>query len=283
MPTLHLDRPAVLHRPDTGPGSPSRHAPSPWWWLGGAMVLFFAIPFLGSDVLRLQPDLYYLAYFTIALAWFAAFWTTYREQLHDLWRLNWQWSLAVGALAGTAVAAIVFRSAATGHPDGWRWWFEIGWRGLVYGGVDALTLFVFPAAVAYLLMHGNRSGAGRKLGYAGLVLALSLLVSTSYHLGYPEYRDADLRSPLMGTVIADSAAVLTGNPVGAFVTHPTAHVSAVVHQEEGGPTQMLPPKVTGDYPSHGSQDVAAVLALVWLACAAGGTALLVRRERRAAD
>jgi deazaflavin-dependent oxidoreductase (nitroreductase family) len=275
-------RPFVAFRPAPTPGSRTRRAPSPWGWLGGAMALFFAVPFLGTDVLGLQPDLYYLAYFTVALVWFAAFRTTYRAQLSDLWRLNWQWSLAVGAVAGAAVAAIVFRSAATGHPDGWRWWFEIGWRGLVYGAVDALTLFVFPAAVAFLLMHGNRSGARRKIGYAGLVLALSLLVSTSYHLGYPEYRDADIRSPLIGTVIADSAAVLTGNPVGAFVTHPTAHVSAVVHQERGGPTHMLPPRVSGDYPSHGSQDVAAVLALVWLAWAAGGITLLVRRERRAA-
>ena len=244
------------------------------------MALFFTVPFLGTDVLGLQPDLYYLLYFTVAVTWFAAFATTYRSQLRDLWPLNWQWSLAVGALAGAAVAAIVFGSAATGHPDGWRWWFEIGWRGVVYGVVDALTLFVFPAAIAFLLMHGDRAGARRKIGYAGLVLGLSLLVSTSYHLGYPEYRDSDLRSPLMGTVMADSAAVLTGNPVGALVTHPAAHVSAVVHQEQGGPTQMLPPKVTGDYPSHGSQDAAAVLALVWLACAAGGITVLVRRARR---
>jgi len=33
-----------------------------------------------------------------------------------------------------------------------------------------LTLFVFPAAVAYLLMHGNREGAKRKAGFAGLAL-----------------------------------------------------------------------------------------------------------------
>lgn len=214
MPTLHLERPATLHR--------SRHdprltEPAPLRVRGGGRAATWSCSSrfrswgpTSSASSRTSPD---LAYFT-------------------------------GALAGAAVAGIVFRSAATGHPDGWRWWFEIGWR--------------------------------------GLVLALSLLVSTTYHLGYPEYRDADLRSPLMGTVIADSAAVLTGHPVGAFVTHPAAHVSAVVHQEEGGPTQMLPPKVTGDYPSHGSQDVAAVLALVWLACAAGGITLLVRRERRTA-
>jgi hypothetical protein len=47
--------------------------------------------------------------------------------------------------------------------------------------------------------------------------------------------------------------------VGAFLTHVPAHVSAVVHQEEGGNTQMLPPKVTADYRSHGDSDLAAGL------------------------
>jgi len=248
-------------------------------WLAGGALLFFAVPFVGTDMFGLQPDLFYLFYFTIAVAWFAAFLATYRTQLRHLWALNLRWSLLVGALAGIGVAAIVFGSAGTDHPDGWRWWFEIGWRGVVYGSVDTLTLFVFPAAVAYLLMHGDRTGAKRKIGYAGLVLALSLLVSTSYHLGYPEYRDADMRSPLIGTVMADSSAVLTGNPVGAFLTHEAAHVSAVVHQNEGGPTQMLPPKVTADYPSHGDSDLAAGLAGLWLLGTAGALTALVRRQR----
>jgi hypothetical protein len=160
---------------------------------------------------------------------------------------------------------MVFSQAGTDHPDGWRFGFEILWRGLVYGSVDALTLFVFPAAVAYLLVRGNREGAKRKAGFAGLALLLSLLVSTSYHLGYPEYRDADLRSPLIGTIVANVPTALTGNPIGAVVAHPMVHIAAVVHQRNGGSTQMLPPKVTNDYPSHGDSDVAAGLAALRLA------------------
>jgi hypothetical protein len=281
MLALHPAQDSVREQAGT-PVSPAQHSPSPWLWLAGSALLFFAVPFVGTDMLGLAPDLYYLIYFTIAVAWFAVFLATYRVQLHDLWRVNLKWSLAVGALAGIGVAAIVFSTTGTDHPDGWRWWFEIGWRGLVYGSVDALTLFVFPAAVAYLLMHGDRTGAKRKIGYAGLALSLSLLVSTSYHLGYSEYRDADMRSPLIGTVMANSATMLTGNPLGAFLMHPTAHMSAVVHQEQGGPTQMLPPKETADYPSHGDSDVAAGLAALWLAGTAGALTVLVRRRRTSA-
>lgn len=278
--TVKVDRPSAPEQ--AYPGSPvaTRPAPSPWWWLAGGVALFFAVPFVGADKIGLQPDLFYLCYFTIAVSWFAVFWRTYSDQLRDLLRLNWQWSLVVGAIAGVGVAAIVFSSAATAHPDGWQWWFEIVWRGVVYGSVDALTLFVFPAAIAFLLMHGDRSGTKRKIGYAGLALALSLVVSTSYHLGYPEYRDSDLRSPLMGTVMANSATMLTGNPVGAFLTHGTAHLSAVVHQEQGGPTQMLPPEVTADYPDVGNPGVAAGLGVAWLVGGAGALAMVARRHRR---
>jgi len=280
MTRLSVSRAAADERTGTTPITPVRTRSSPWLWMIIGLGLFFAVPWAGTDTFGLQPDLYYLIYFTIAVAWFAAFLTAYRTQLRDLWTLNLAWSLAIGAIAGVAVASIVFSSAGTDHPDGWRWWFEIGWRGVVYGSVDALTLFVFPAAVAYLLMHGDRSGAKRKLGYAGLVLCLSLLVSTSYHLGYNEYRDADLRSPLIGTVMADSPAVLTGNPVGAFLTHATAHVSATVHQNQGGPTHMLPPKVTATYPDHGDSTLAAGLAVLWLLGTAGAVTALVRRHRK---
>ena len=172
MRTSHLSRRVDLEPSGSTLVPRVRPTPSPWVWLAGSVVLFFAVPYVGTDVLGLQPDLYYLIYFTVAVVWFSAFLATYRTQLRDLWRLNLTWSLIVGAVAGIAVAATVFSSAGTDHPDGWRWWFEIGWRGVVYGSVDAVTLFVFPAALAYLLMHGDRRGAKRKIRYGGLVLAL---------------------------------------------------------------------------------------------------------------
>jgi len=280
MHTLHLNG----HAEDAGhsvatPGTTTRT--NPWLWLAGGALLFFLVPLVGTDLLGLQPDMFYLIYFTIAVAWFAVFVRAYAAELHDLWRHHLGLSLAVGAVAGAGLVAMVLGQAGTDHPDGWRFGFEICWRGLVYGGVDALTLFVFPAAVAYLLMHGNREGAKRKAGFAGLALLLSLLVSTSYHLGYPEYRDADLRSPLIGTVVANVPTALTGNPLGAVVAHPMVHIAAVVHQREGGSTQMLPPKVTAGYPSHGDSDVAAGLAAMWLLATAGALTLVVRRRSAA--
>lgn len=241
MRVLHTSSTAVTHTTTTTPASTNESSWGPWLWLAAGAGLFFTVPFVGTDMFALPRDLYYLVYITAVGAFFAAFVLNHRDRLGGLWHHHWRASLLVGAVAGAVVAGIVLSTAGTDHPDGLRWWFDIAWRGVIYGSADTVLLFVFPAAVAYLVMHGNRTGARRKVGYAGLTLALSLLVSTSYHLGYTEYRDADLRSPVIGTALGNSAAVFTGNPVGAFVTHTAAHVTAVVHQYEGGPTHMLPP------------------------------------------
>lgn len=158
---------------------------NPWLWLAGGTLIFFLVPLVGTEVLGLQPDTYYLIYFTVAVLWFAVFVRAYAAELRDLWRPGLGPSLAVGAAVGTGLVAMVLSQPGTGHPDGWRFAFEIIWRGLVYGSVDALTLFVFPAAVAHLLMHGRRTGAERRAGFAGLAVLLSLLVSTSYTSATP--------------------------------------------------------------------------------------------------
>lgn len=265
------------------PGPASRRPPRSlrlWAWLAGAAALFFTLPFVGTDVGGLEPDLYYLIYFTVAVGWFAAFAYTYRLQLMPLWRHRLGASLTVGAAAGAGVAVMIFNQAGTNHPDGPRFWLEVGWRGVVYGTVDAITLFVFPAAVAYLLLRGNRTTRRRKVGFAALALALSYLVTVTYHLGYSEYRDDTLRYPLIGASVAAVPTVVTGNPVGAVLTHATMHVAAATHQYQGGPAHMLPPRATAGYPNHGDSDLAAGLAAGWMLAATGAVVVLVSRAHK---
>jgi len=281
--TARMRAPVLVHRTPTAIPAPAASTragrSSPLLWLGVAAVLFFLVPLVGTDWLELQPDLYYLGYFTVAVSFLAAFLAAHASALRPLWTANLWQSLVIGALAGAALAVGVFNQPATPHPDGWRYGFQIIWRGLIYGSVDALTLYVFPAAVAYLLMRGNRKGLSRKAGFAGLALVLSLLVTTTYHLGYSEYRGDTIKYPEIGAIVANVPTALTGNPLGAVIAHGAMHTSAVVHQNEGGVQHMLPPKVTADYGTHGSSDVAAGLAAAWLLVTAGALTLLVRRQR----
>jgi len=274
--TTHFHLPTSIARTE----STTPRGSGPMLWLGAGALLFFLVPWIGTDWLGLQPDLYYLIYFTVAVGFFAVFVTTHVAELRPLWTEHLWQSLLIGALVGATLAVGIFTQAATPHEGGWRYGFEIAWRGVIYGIVDALTLFVFPAAVAYLVMRGNRRGLKRQAAFAGLALALSLLVTTTYHLGYSEYRGELLRYPEIGALAANVPTALTGNPLGAVVTHVTMHVSSVVHQNQGGPAHMIPPRVTADYPNHGGSDLAAGLAAGWLLATAGALTVLVRRGRR---
>jgi len=247
-------------------------------WYAVAAGLFFLVPLLGTDWLGLQPDLFYLGYFTVAVVFFVGFVSRHVEQLRELWTVHLWQSVLIGALVGTALAFGIFQQTAAPHAEGWRFGFEIAWRGVVYGTVDALTLFVFPAAVAFLLMRGDRRTLRRKAGFAGLALVMSMFVTATYHLGYTEFRDQTIRYPEIGAVMANIPTALTGNPVGAVVTHATMHVSAVIHQRDGGAQHMLPPRSTGDYPNHGSSDLAAGLAAGWLVVTGAVLAALVLRR-----
>ena len=268
-----------------GPPGPDR-SPSPvaaiGWLLGGA-ALTFVLSWLGTTVLGLHHDLYYLVYFTLVLGylgWFAARsgLAVRALMLEHVW-----WSVGLGALVAFAVVGQVMGQPGTEHPTGGYYLFELVWRGVVYGTVDALVLSAFPALVALLVLRGNRKGPWRKAAFAGLVLLMGLVVSTTYHLGYSTYRGSELSKPLIGTVVMNLPTVLTGNPAGAIVQHATVHTTAVVHQFYGGSdtNHFLPPELSSRYPDRPGGTGALAVAAAWLSLV-GSVLVLSRRRLRAA-
>ena len=237
----------------------------------------FATSLMAGDLAGLHHDLYLLVYFTFALGYLGWFATKCGVAWRRLLRANIWWSLAVGTLVGAAVVRQVTSQGGTGHPSGGYFGFELVWRGVVYGVVDALVLAVFPAVVAYLVLRGNRKGFARKAAFAALVVLFSVIVSAAYHAGYSTYRGSTMSKPLTGTVMWDIPAVLTGNPAGAVVAHAAVHTSAVVHQYYGGDNHLLPPELTADYPEHAGGALGALIAAGWLLLVAG--VLVVTRER----
>jgi hypothetical protein len=252
-------------------------------WLAGGAALAFTVAWVGTTLLGLQHDVFYLIYFTAALGylgWVVSRTAVWREVItHNAW-----WSLAAGALVAVAVVRQVMAQPGTTHPDGAFFGFEVVWRGLVYGAVDMLVLVVFPAVVAYVVMRGNRSGLRRKAGFAGLLLVLSLGVSAAYHLGYSTYRGSELAKPLIGTAVMDLPAMLTGNPVGALVAHPAVHTAATVHQYYGGDgtNHYLPPELSADYPDRPDGFPAVALAAGWVTLTGAALAVGSGRLRRSA-
>lgn len=210
------------------------------WFVFGSVVAF-GIPYVGVSLLDLQHDLYYAAYFAITLAMLAAYVRSEHIDLRALFTRNWVWSLALGVPVAAFVMWNVFRTDdATARPHGAYFAFEILWRGVGYGTIDALLLTVFPCVVAYTILHGRLTTVLRRARYVALALPMILVITAVYHLGYPQYREDGVAKPEVGNTLISIPMLATVNPIGSIGAHISMHVTAVTHSYET--TIFLPPQ-----------------------------------------
>ena len=188
------------------------------------------MPYLGVSVLDLQHDVFYLVYFAVTIALLAAYVRVEHVDVAEVFRRRWQWSLGIGVVLAVFLVFNVFNTErATARPHGVYFVFELLWRGVGYGLIDTLLLTVFPCLVAYQLLHGHVGGLKGKLRFTALTLPLVIIVTATYHLGYPQYRQDGLSRPETGNVLISIPTFATANPVGSIVAHVSQHVAAVTH------------------------------------------------------
>jgi hypothetical protein len=230
--STHVHRPSAVEVPQA-----ARHAA---WFAGGNLVAFL-VPYIGVSVLDLQHDLFYGAYFAITLVMLGAYARIEHVEVRDMFRRNWLWSLAVGIPTTAFVVWNVFRTdSGTPRPDGAYFAFEVLWRGVGYGTIDALLLTVFPCMIAYGILHGHLAGSRRRLRYIALALPLIWIITATYHLGYPQIRQDGLQKPEIGNTIISVPMLATTNPIGSIAAHASYHVTAVTHSYET--RNFLPPQ-----------------------------------------
>jgi hypothetical protein len=226
----------LLHARSTALPHWARHAA---WFAFGAGVAFL-VPFLGVSVLDLQHDLFYLVYFAATALLLVSYVRAEHVEVRRIASHAWPWSLGLGIVVGLAEIANVLGRDATDRPGGAYFVFEILWRGVTYGIVDALLLSVLPGLVVYGMLRGRVGGVVGKLRFTALALPLVLLITAAYHLGYPQYREDGVGQPEIGNTIISVPMFATANPIGAVVAHATMHTTAVVHSYETD--VFLPPE-----------------------------------------
>lgn len=215
-------------------------------WLVAAFPFAFAIPFVFTDVIALNRDVFYGVY-ALAVAAFVFGWAhdtglTRRDLLR-----NWRWGVALGALGAAATTLIVLRTEdATSRPGGLELAGAVLWRGVVYGATDGVLLSVFPILAVFGAFAGTRlrrRASGTAL-VATLAMVASIGITAVYHLGYSDFRSSKVRKPVVGDVIWSAPTLATLSPFAAPIAHAGLHVSAVLHSYE---TQtFLPPHDTAE-------------------------------------
>ena len=79
---------------------------------------------------------------------------------------------------------------------------DMAWAGLVYGMLDALFLNIMPVIAVWIGMAQFTWAAtlAGKIGIGFISLIASLLVTLTYHLGYPEFRNKSVAMVLLGNL-----------------------------------------------------------------------------------
>jgi hypothetical protein len=108
------------------------------------------------------------------------------------------------------------------------------------------VLRVVPHATRHLVWFGlvcsgGVAGLKGKLRFTALALPLVLIVTATYHLGYPQYRHDGLSRPETGNVLISVPTFATANPVGSLVAHVSQHIAVVTHAYE---SRIFIPPVT---------------------------------------
>jgi hypothetical protein len=202
-------------------------------WFALVSVIAFLVPYFGVSVFDLQHDVFYLAYFAVTIALVVTYVRVEQVDVAQIFRRRWRWSVGVGLVIAIFLGFNVFNTSdATARPDGAYFVFELLWRGVGYGLVDTLLLTIFPCFVAYKLLHGRVDGLKGKLRFTALTLPLVIIVTATYHWGYPQYREDGLSRPETGNVLISIPTFATANPVGSVVAHVSQHVAAVTHAYE---------------------------------------------------
>ena len=202
-------------------------------WFAAVCLVAFLVPYLGVSVLDLQHDLFYGVYFAVTIALVATYVRVEQVDVASIFRRRWGWSLGIGVVLAVFLVLNVFTTEdATDRPHGAYFAFELLWRGVGYGVIDTLLLTIFPCFVAYKLLHGGVEGLKGKVRFTALMLPLVVVLTATYHWGYPQYREDGLSRPETGNVLISVPTFATANPVGSVVAHVSQHVAAVTHAYE---------------------------------------------------
>lgn len=214
-------------------------------WVVAACVLGFGISAVFAGWMKFSRRFFLFPYVLLTVLFLIAFFARNEVDAAGLLRQNWQWGILAGGLLSLVLAITVRRQPKSREATGAGLFIDLAWAGFVYGLVDALFLNVLPVVAVQLAMSplGWATSLGGKIAVGAIGLFASLLVTLTYHLGYPEFRNKRVGLVLAGNSLITLAFLLSANPFGSLISHTAMHIAAVMQGSET--TVQLPPH----YPS----------------------------------
>ena len=189
----------------------------------------FGSSFIFGDLLTLPVDLYYLVYFGIIIIFFSIYIRNTKLNIKEWFSKRLVWSVLLGLIFGALMVQTVLSRPETERFTGAYLVWLVFWRGLVYGLIDGLLLSSFPWIVTWRAFDVGKKPLGKKIAFGFLAWLLILVVTTTYHLGYSDFRSGKIIQPNIGNTIISVPTLMSANPVGSPITHAIMHIAAVIH------------------------------------------------------
>jgi hypothetical protein len=213
---------------------------SRWTWTLAAAAVGVLSSTVFSSLLQWPRHLFVAAHTTLTTLLCVVYVRAERISVVRQLQRRWKAGLIVGLFVGALIVRSVMEQPASPRPEGPGLVGALAWYGVVYGVVDALLLSVIPVLSIYGTQSAETMGdRGARFRWALMALLASAVVTALYHLGFAEYRGAQVLQPVLGNSIITLAYLLSGNPLAPILAHVMMHGAAVLHGPET--TLQLPP------------------------------------------
>ncbi len=198
-------------------------------WMPAGLFIGFLLPFVFADRLDLPQNLYYLIYFISVISFFILYVRRTELDLQEFLSRHLGWALTLGVMVGIVMMQNVLSRPETTAVEGVGFWWDLFWRGLVYGTVDGLLLFAFPWLVVWRALEAGKRNYFVKIVAGLAALICILLITTTYHLGYRDFRNKKIIQSAIGSTITSVPTIFSANPIASVISHIFLHITAVVH------------------------------------------------------
>ncbi|HCT95015.1 MAG: hypothetical protein A2X19_09625 [Bacteroidetes bacterium GWE2_39_28] len=210
-------------------------------WLGMANLLGFGISAIFSGKIKLSRRFFLLPYVILTSIFLYFYFESNSLISKEFWTHNWIYGLLAGLVIGLILMKNILSQPYSQKNKGLMLFFDIIWLGVIYGVIDGLFLNVMPVKAVYIMFgtttFGNSSIGVIIIGIFALIS--SLLITFLYHIGYKEFRNNSVMLVLLGNTLITLAFIISGNPLGAVISHTIMHIAAVFRGPDT--TLQLPP------------------------------------------
>jgi hypothetical protein len=193
------------------------------FWLMGAMIILFALPFISLKITRIPIDLYYLIFLVAGSVFLWTYKIKTSLNLKSALRSGWALGLLSAIFIGTGLLSYTLSIKMNLLQAEFNLnLILILWRGVVFGLIGTALISAFPFISVWRAFAGANPGSFRKIGVSAIAILAISVTSLSYSVGISGFNKNLIIHNAKMNLLTGIPTLLSGNPLaspiaGAFL------------------------------------------------------------------